>query len=48
MTREEILKALDRIETAIFIAQMTDFMNWPQYRALCAERDSLKRKLANI
>ena len=48
MAKEEILKELDRIEGAIFMEQMADFMNWPRYRALCAERDNLKQKLANI
>ena len=48
MTREEILKELDRIEGAIFMEQMADFMNWPRYHALCAERNELKEKLANI
>ena len=46
MAREEILKELDRIETAMFMEQMADFMNWANYRKLQAREKELKAMLA--
>lgn len=45
MTREEILKEIDRIETAIFMEQMADFMNWTNYYKLKQELAKLKGQL---
>ena len=46
MAREEIMKEFDRIETAIFMAQMADFMNWGNYRKLVARKAELQAMLA--
>lgn len=45
MTREEILKEIDRIEGAIFMEQMADFMNWANYYKLKKELAELKAQL---
>lgn len=45
MTREEILKEIDRIEAAIFMEQMADFMNWTNYYKLKQELAKLKEQL---
>ena len=48
MAKEELQRELDRIEGAIFMEQMADFMDWPRYRELCAKRNELKERLAKI
>lgn len=45
MAKEEIMKELDRIEKAIFMEQMADFMNWNNYRQLKAREQELKNML---
>jgi hypothetical protein len=45
MAREEIIKELDRVQTAMFMATMADFMNWPNYYKLQAEERKLKEML---
>ena len=45
MTREEITKELDRVQTAMFMASMADFMNWPNHHRLQAEERKLKEML---
>ena len=45
MTKEEILKEIDRIEAAIFMEQMADFMNWTNYYKLKQELAALKAQL---
>ena len=45
MTREEILKEIDRVETAIFMETMADFMNWGNYYKLKHELAELKAQL---
>ena len=34
MTREELEKEIERVENAIFMEQMADFMNWGNYYRL--------------
>lgn len=48
MAREEILKELERVESAIFMEQMADFMNWGNYYRLRAKQVELKKQLAEI
>lgn len=48
MAREEIIKELERVERAIFMEQMADFMNWGNYHKLKAEQAELKKRLAEI
>jgi len=48
MAREELMKELERVENAIFIEQMADFMNWANYRKLCEEKIKLQKMIANI
>lgn len=45
MAKKEIMKELDRIEKAIFMEQMADFMNWNNYRQLKAREQELKNML---
>ena len=45
MAREEIMKELDRIEKAIFMEQMADFMNWGNYHKLTARKAELQAML---
>lgn len=45
MAREEIIKELDRVQTAMFMASMADFMDWPNYHRLQAEERKLKEML---
>ncbi len=45
MAREEIIKELDRVQTAMFMASMADFMDWPNYHKLQAEERKLKEML---
>lgn len=45
MTKEEIIQELDRVQTAMFMASMADFMDWPNYRRLQAEERRLKEML---
>lgn len=45
MTREELLKEIDRVETAIFMVTMADFMNWEAYYRLNNELAALKAQL---
>lgn len=45
MTKDEILKEIDRIETAIFMETMADFMDWPRYYKLNRELAELKAQL---
>ena len=45
MTREELEKEIDRVETAIFMATMADFMNWEAYYQLKNELAALKAQL---
>lgn len=45
MTKEELLKEIDRVETAIFMEQMADFMNWGNYYQLKKELATLKAQL---
>ena len=46
MTKEEILKEIDRVETAIFMETMADFMNWENYDKLNRELERLKYLLS--
>ena len=46
MAREEILTELEKIERAIFMEQMADFMNWGNYYKLRARERELKAMLA--
>ena len=45
MTITEIKTKIEKIENTIFIMSMADFMNWPRYYELCAEKEELKRLL---
>ena len=45
MSKEEILKEIDRVETAIFMETMADFMNWANYYKLKRELAELKAQL---
>lgn len=45
MAREEIIKELDRVQTAMFMEQMADFMNWANYYKLRAREKELKAML---
>ena len=45
MAREEIMQELDRIETALFMEQMADFMNWGNYYKLMARKAELQAML---
>lgn len=46
MTKEEIREEIKKVERAIFIEEMADFMNWSRYYQLTAKRDNLKKELA--
>lgn len=46
MAREEIMIELKRVQRAIFMEQMADFMNWTNYRKLQAREKELKAMLA--
>ena len=45
MTREELEKEIERVENAIFIETMADFMNWSNYYKLKQELAALKAQL---
>jgi len=45
MTREELEKEIERVENAIFMEQMADFMNWGNYYRLKNELAALKAQL---
>lgn len=45
MTKEELLKEINRVETAIFMEQMADFMDWGNYYRLKEELATLKAQL---
>ena len=45
MTKAEIQKEIDRVECAIFMEQMADFMNWENYFKLKTELNDLKSQL---
>ena len=47
MKKNEIEKEIDRIETAIFMETMADFMNWGNYNMLKKQLAELKAMLAN-
>lgn len=46
MTKEEIKIRIDKLETAIFMEQMADFMNWGSYYKMKNELAELKAELA--
>lgn len=46
MAREEILKELEKVQNAMFMEQMADFMNWANYRQLQAKEKELKAMLS--
>lgn len=45
MAREEITKAIDAIETALWREEMADFINWKKYEQLKKELAELKKML---
>lgn len=45
MTREELEKEIERVEDAIFMEQMADFMNWENYYRLKKKLTALKAQL---
>ena len=45
MTKDELLKEIDRIETAIFMESMADFMDWTRYYDLKRQLAALKAQL---
>ena len=45
MTTEELINELDRLESAIFMEQMADFMDWSAYRRLKNEQNEVKAEL---
>jgi len=46
MTINEIKARIERLENAIFMEQMADFMNWGNYYKMKSELAELKAKLA--
>lgn len=44
----EIRQDIERVEKAIFIESMADFMNWNKYHELKAELRKLKKELEEI
>lgn len=47
MAREEIMKELEKIQDAMFMASMADFMDWANYYALRAKERELKELLGD-
>ena len=45
MNKDTIQKEIDRVEKAIYMEQMADFMNWARYYSLKAELAKLKSQL---
>lgn len=45
MAREDIIKELEKVQKAMFMEQMADFMNWANYRKLQAKEKELKAML---
>ena len=45
MTKDELLKEIERVENAIFMETMADFMNWENYYKLNRELAALKAQL---
>ena len=46
-TAEEIKKEIDRVETALFMEEMADFMNWSNYYKLKNRLRDLQAQLEN-
>ncbi len=44
----EIRQDIERVEKAIFLESMADFMNWNKYHELNAELRKLKKELEEI
>lgn len=44
----EIKQDIERVEKAIFLESMADFMNWSKYHELKAELRKLKKELEEI
>ena len=47
MTTEEIKVRIEKLENAIFMEQMADFMNWNNYYKMRKELAELKAQLEN-
>ena len=48
MTIEEMKNRLEKVENAIFMETMADFMDWKDYNKLIAEKNSLKKQLKEM
>ena len=48
MAREKLLQELEKVQRAIFMEQMADFMNWGNYRRLREKEEEIKKQLAEF
>ena len=47
MAREEIIKELEKVQDAMFMASMADFMDWANYYTLRDKERELKKLLGD-
>lgn len=47
MTREDIMKELEKVQDAMFMASMADFMDWANYYTLRDKERELKELLGD-
>ena len=48
MTANEIKEKIARVEYAIFLEQMADFMNWSKYYELQQKKEALQAELKKM